>query len=243
MDRRMTFLILAILVFAPVAATLASDCSDGATEVRTSNQYVLYAQFTTNEDLGSWSFHSNCLYFIDGSANDAKMESYLKDSSVNITADDRDAIVARGTGTVVNVYDLSNYYYSDQTIYFNDSQKKAKLVLEPYNELSFFVKAGDTINLSINSAVDNMGDKVSAYYYLNYSTVYIDGPVEMSFKTSSIFKVELNLNGLYADVSYSVFGNSEPSGSATTYVVICSAITVLMLLVLVLASLKPRWSK
>ena len=47
----------------------------------------------------------------------------------------------------------------------------------------------------------------------------------------------------YFDVNYDAEGMSSPNGSATLYVVICAVITVLVLAILILASIRPKWSK
>lgn len=48
---------------------------------------------------------------------------------------------------------------------------------------------------------------------------------------------------VYFDVNYDAEGMSSPNGSATLYVVICAVITVLVLAILILASIRPKWSK
>ena len=44
-------------------------------------------------------------------------------------------------------------------------------------------------------------------------------------------------------VSYQASGYSEPNGSATAFIAICAIVTVLGLGLLILSSMKPKWSK
>ena len=50
-------------------------------------------------------------------------------------------------------------------------------------------------------------------------------------------------SAVYVEINYDVEGVSTPNGSATVYIAICAAITIIVFAVLVLASIKPKWSK
>ena len=50
-------------------------------------------------------------------------------------------------------------------------------------------------------------------------------------------------SAVYVDINYDVEGISTPNGSATVYITICAAITIIVFAILVLASIKPKWSK
>lgn len=245
MDNRVLTVVMAMLLILPCAALVTAYTSDADSSVRMSSEDIYYAQFDINfQPYDAWRSGS-CLYFIDGSDNDRMMEAYLKDQSVNVTSDDFSYIQEHGYDGIVNVYEMRTY--DNGYIYWSGYEMDSTKVLDRYGEITFFVKAGDQLNVNLISCVDNAGntrelcyiDSNYNYYYLNNQTptLTIDAgtSMEVSFTCTSTC--------LYVDVAYTASGYSTPNGSATAYIVICAIITVLVLAVLIYAGMKPKWSK
>lgn len=233
------------LMFVPITADPA-DADTGS--ARMSRAYVYHAQL---EIEGQFSgFYGSNLYFIEGSDNDRAMDAYLTDHSVSVTEDDRDTIPlesATSDSMTINVYALE-YGYTDDPIYINGYTSQTELVLEPYGELTFFAKAGDTFRFSTQVCRSNFGEDANLSYYNQMTGEYQysdrNGGIEVHCAGSTAFVFEApSAYDLYYDVTYTVTGASTPNGSATLYFAVCAVITVLVLAILVLAGLKPKWSK
>lgn len=256
MSARNLAVTIVMIMLAVCIAPLIADGSDGVSETRISQNYVIYAQFEKQSAPDEWYqewYDSNTLYFIDGSEADLLMKRYIDDPfSVRISGDQRESVDNAPAGTKINVYYLTSYYneyYSDYTIYYNNQEAKGNKVLDPYNEMMFFVKAGDTLRITINSITpvyptETQTSSPIAYIYTDRQYT-INPTLTLEFKTSSEISVQFDntYNTLYVDVDYTVSGVSTPNGSATVYIAICAVITVLVLALLVFAGIKPKWSK
>ncbi len=252
--RNLSVIVIAIMLTACVVP-MAIDESDGATHTRISQNYVIYAQFEKQEAYDEWYhewYNTDYLYFIDGSDLDNQMKRYIEDPlNVNIDDDQREAVENAPTGTKINVYALTSYYsdYSGYTIGYNDQSKEGTKLLDPFNDMTFFVKAGDTLRLTIDSmtpmyTTEMQTEPPRAYVYTDRH-YDIDPSLTLEFTKSSEISVQFENTycTLYVDVVYDVSGISTPNGSATVYIAICAAITVLVLALLVMAGRKPKWSK
>ena len=250
MDRKiLAVLVLAILTASGMVAVMADD-SDASTSERVSNNNVYRGEFTIPDwryyDEYYDPFYYNYLYFIEGSENDQTMERYLRDHNVDVTDDDRDRILeigrSGGSDQKVKVYEFTEYMSSG--IWWGGQESSAELVLEAYNPVSFFVKSGNTLEFTVISCVDNMGNDVRVYWQdENWTYHYADPTIEIDTHKSGEYEFGLEMNTLYCDIVYNVSGNSEPNGSSTIFIVVCAAITVFVFALLALAALKPKWSK
>lgn len=247
MSHKLTTMMI-IAVFCIVCTVpLASEESDGSTNIRVSEYYLVCASFTVEPDSG-FGFSDNYFIMRDGSSNDQLMDRYLanpKDMSIKITSDDRDDLYTLTAPTKFNVYMVnSNNVYND--IWFNGYQAEGTVVLEPYNteQLKFFVKAGDTFDIDMVST-NNYGDATSPRVIVT-STMeeYSVDKMPMTMAASTTVYVDPSPSyNLYCDVTYTASGYSAPNGSPALYVAVCAIITVAVLALLVLASIKPKWSK
>ena len=227
-----------------------ADDSDASTSERVSNNNVYRGEFTIPDwryyDEYYDPFYYNYLYFIEGSENDQTMERYLRDHNVDVTDDDRDRILeigrSGGSDQKVKVYEFTEYMSSG--IWWGGQESSAELVLEAYNPVSFFVKSGNTLEFTVISCVDNMGNDVRVYWQdENWTYHYADPTIEIDTHKSGEYEFGLEMNTLYCDIVYNVSGNSEPNGSSTIFIVVCAAITVFVFALLALAAIKPKWSK
>ena len=244
-----------VVMMAACVVPVVADELDAADSLRMSDKYVLYAQFE-KEAKDEWYYewyYDNTLYFIDGSPEDQEMKRYIEDPyGVSITDDQREAVEAAPAGTLINVYELSTYYYDFdvQTVNYNDQEIPGVKVMDPSGSMSFFVKAGDTITLTIHDIEQsyvgsNVMSEIEASVYVDYQTHTIDPTFSHQYDVSTEMSVDFNntYNAVYWEVSYDVSGISEPNGSATLYIAICAVITVLVLALLVYAGIKPKWAK
>ncbi len=242
MDRRSIMAVAAVALMAAVCLVPAmAEESDGANQTsRFSSVYIMHGTVTMSNGNVTYATDGSILYFIEGSENHMTMEAYLTDQSVDVTKDDSDSLRNLPSGTVVHIYLLRSYELI--SIYTLNTLVALTTVLDPY-PLTFFVKAGDTFSITVDSCVDNKGQNVTPYIYADYMNNYLSNGYTREYTVST--EVEVSLSGyiLYADISYDVSGASYPNGSAAAYVAVCAAITVIVLGLLVMASIKPKWSK
>lgn len=249
---RATTIAAAIAILSVCLAPMIVEESDAATTTRISENYLYHAQFI-KKDNGEWYedwYIDDYLYYIEGSEEDQQMDRYISDPlKYNIpSTDNREELNTRPAGTSVNVYAYNNYYYDGytMTISYNNQNQSAEKIMDPYGGISFFVTAGDTLEIRINSITPSNGDTIPrAYVVVDYYYNYIDPEFSHHYAISTEVDVgfENTYRTLYFDVSYDAGGMSSPNGSATLYVVICAVITILVLAILVFASIKPKWSK
>ena len=228
---------------------LAFDDSDADESLRMSDNYLYKATVVLEPGEDIWTMGS---YFVtkEGSPNDQLMDRYLQDptdTSISLSEDDQWELVNGyiTEPTTVNVYmSGGNYLYND---YFNGWGHVAKWnrVLERDNDdrVTFFIKAGDRFELDITIRNEN-GSVCEAYLYTNLgSEDIVNGHYSRVMESSTSVSVRTNTNGIYFDVWYDASGYSAPNGSPTVYAAVCILITVVILGVLVVAGLKPKWSK
>ena len=212
--------------------------------------YTTPAMMDESDASVSERFTENYLYYIDGSEKDKQMDLYISDPqrySIS-SSDDRELITSSPAGTLVNVYMCSNYYSEDytQTISYNEQEKNATKILDPYGGVSFFVRAGDTLEITVNSlTLSNGTNTPRAYISVDYDQVYLNPSFSHRYTTSTEVNMDFDYiySAVYVDINYDVEGISTPNGSATVYIAICAAITIIVFAILVLASIKPKWSK
>lgn len=251
-EKRIITVVATLLMLSICIAPMVIEDSDAANTERISENYLYHAQFV-KRDLGDWYeewYMDNYLYYIDGSEKNQQMERYISDPqrySISST-DDRERINNSPAGTIVNVYACDSYYSEGYrwSISYNDQTQIAEKVLDPYGGISFFVTAGDTLEITINSITVSNGDRTPrAYVMIDYQYNYINPGFTHHYTTSTEVDVgfESAYQAVYFDVNYDAEGMSSPNGSATLYVVICAVITVLVLAILILASIRPKWSK
>lgn len=239
---------VAIMMCVCIAPAMMEE-SDGATVIRSAGMDVYDGTFEKRSGEFLSSYY-NTFYFIEGSDNHKAMIAYIADpTNMNnkVTQDDSQTALwnAEWEGTV-HVYTwkyglregVNSVARSDYTEVTADLKK----TMDSYGKISFFVKAGDTVKISM-TATNNSGEDAKPYFSdSDYAKVSLS-TYEKQFKTSFNIVVHFDDGGLYSDVSYEVSGISQPNGSATAYFVFCAIVTVLVLAILAYAALKPKWSK
>ena len=246
MNLRTTLTVAAVALMISCCIPIVTDGSDAAEKQRTSNLYIYEGTFEKTTDA---PIYPSFLCFIDDSPDHEMMKRYLADpTNASVSIDDsadREKIMTSGWTGTVHVYRWYSYNYGDsyEDDVSNDGHIVLTKVLDPYGSLVFFVKAGDTIRISM-TATDYKGAKVIPFIYTTVGISYINPDLEYEClkPTEVVIKFQAD-SPLYIDVTYDVRGNSMPNGSATAYVSICAAITIMVLAIMIFASLKPRWSK
>lgn len=205
---------------------------------RASSMYVIRAvsTFAENEYPGYNEF-----VFIEGSENELAMRQYIEDGTGDIAIHGQyNACVKDDWGMLedgdeIVVYAFSTWY--GDSIDIGTNVHDTEVVKEPYG-VSFFLKVGDTLELdvvpspmtSFSLLEDGMNIRVP------------EGHITIEGTTSNTISVSNN-GGIYTDVYYKVSGNSEPSGSAMAYVVICIAVAAVAMGVMFLCNRPPKWAK
>ena len=248
-SKMMSLLIVAVLglTLIPVCAE-QSDADTNTVNMCSKNLCMATIQWDDKYMIPSLDRYG----FNAGSENEKKMLEYIETHENPVLRDDRNNLKGE-----VHIYVLDYYKTSYIGIFTKDFSERitleAKCVLDAYNN-SFFVKAGDRFSFHAISAIDMYGRDANAYIDdIDYRSVDVvtDTYVE-DVKKSKEIPVILYSNGggeeYYLEsycftVSYQASGYSEPNGSATVFIAICAIVTVLGLGLLILSSMKPKWSK
>lgn len=246
MTNKLTALAVVAVFCIVCAAPIVSEESDGTTSVRVSEDYLLYAPFIVEPGEG-FGYSSELIIMRDGSSNDQLMDRYLTnpdDMSIRITSDDRDDLYNLTGPTTFNVYKI--YPNNNSDIWFNGYYQEGTVVLDPYNtdQISFFVKAGDTFDIDVQ-VTSNTGEvKTPRIEMLSSMMTFELDALPITMNVSTTLHLDLGYDDdLYYDVSYNATGYSAPNGSPAVYFIVCAAITILVLAILVYAGIKPKWSK
>ncbi len=231
---------VAIMMAVCVVPAMCDD-SDGATTQRTSNYDVYEGKFWKESGSYISSYYYN-YYFKEDSDNHKAMKAYIADPlNNNVTADDDDSTMRSYSGWVY-VYATRNYDGTKDVQVAGNYSCDLHKVLDAYGKLTFFVKAGQTVKMSIKSISDE-GKDAKPYIYPTTGQEYLSPTFEKHFTASFNMLVYFENARLYADSTYEISGISEPNGSATVYFIFCAIVTVLVLAILAYAALKPKWSK
>ncbi len=247
-DKIVASIAVAVMISVCIAPVLAEG-SDGANVTRAADKNVYEGTFEKKSGTALYSYYGT-LYFIEGSDNHKAMEAYVADPTNQdnkVPQDDLQQIQWDGQwGGTVHVYSWksdvregkSAVGRADDTEIVIDMKK----AVDAYGKISFFVKAGDTVKISM-TATNNSGEDAKPYFTdPSYQHVSVSS-YENRFKASYNIVICFDNDGLYSDVSYEVSGISQPNGSATAYFIFCAVVTVLVLAILAYSALKPKWSK
>lgn len=242
MDRRSLAIMIVLAMSLPL---LLAPAGEADAEPRTDTMSHLYITHGTVEwKEGYTSYHTDTLYFNEGSANHSAMLQYLEDSRTSVTADDRDHL-----GGKVHLYEVNGSAYEEIRISVRSGPNvvvDAETVKEPFNN-TFLVKAGDTFTLNVLDARDMFGDSCRIYL----GNTLLDGTYietanttkEIGLRFDSGRSTEYQFMPLFCTIQYEASGHSEPNGSATSFVVLCAVVAVIGLGLLIIASMKPKWSR
>ena len=233
--------IIAVAIMMAVCVVPAMcDDYDGATTQRTSNYDIYEGKFW--KEPNTYLGYIYNYYFKEDSDNHKAMKAYIADPlNNNVTSDDNDSTMGSYSGWVY-VYVTRNYEGTNNVRVAYDYYCDLHKVLDAYGKLTFFVKAGQTVKMSIESISDE-GEDAKPYIYPTTGQEYLSTNFEKHFTASFNMLVYFDNAKLYADSTYEISGISEPNGSATAYFVFCAIVTVLVLAILAYAALKPKWSK
>ena len=244
MDRKM-MAIIAVLALSMTTIAIPMDDSDAETQTTyMSEYYIVHA--TTAWKTEYESSYSNVLYFNEGSENHKTMLKYIEDGKTPVLKDDRDNLSGNVHLYMMATWNLDTVIY----IYVKNAENVmlfGETVKEPYNN-SFFVKAGDTFRFHAYSVKDMFGNSGEAH--IGDTNVSEDTYVETA-KTSKEISIQfynswspsVKYHSLFFIVNYEVSGQSEPNGSATVFFALCAVVAVIGLGLLVVAAMKPKWSK
>ena len=230
-------------------APMMAEGSDGATAIRSAETAVYEGTFEKISGTYVNAFY-NSFYFLEGSDNHKAMMAYIADPTNRdnkvVQDDSQETLRNIGWGGTVHVYTWRQYLMEGvipvATTGETNINADLKKTMDSYGRISFFVKAGDTVKISM-TATNNYGEDAEPYFF-DTDYVKVDpSAYEGQFKASFNIVIHFDNGGLYSEVSYDVSGISQPGGSATTYFIFCAIVTVLVLAILAYAALKPKWSK
>lgn len=250
MDRKMLVIALIAVLGITVLVPIVSDDSSAMTEMkgRTSIAYISSAETTVP---ANYTISTNTLYMLHGSENQIAMEEYLRDpqNSAPVEDDDRDLVMKSEQGTPIDIYVISRNNYAESTWLGNNTIQLTPR-LAPY-VIDVDAEAGDVVKIKIVEAGGNFSD------YINVISFVKDGPNPSSsnYSVGGIYTTEMDDdeklymtvvwmrdNDIYVDVEYTI-SVSAPNGSATLFAAACIVISALAIIILVVATMKPKWAK
>ena len=244
MDRRI-MAIMAVLAIGITAFSIPLEDTDAEPISTTmSSEYIYHATLEWKGEYRAYSYGST-LYFNEGSSNHSAMLQYLKDHETVVYQDDRDKL----SGTV-HAYKTSSWFgdsYINITVQDSDNLLLiGEEVQRPYNN-TFFVKVGDTITISASKITNSFGESCPAYIDgVDISTETYVEKAKISKEVSITFDNVGSYNrvpALFNYITYEMTGNSEPNGSANVFIALCTVMAVIGLGLLIVAAMKPKWSK
>ncbi len=247
---------IAVMVLMCLAPTVSAEKVNEDTG-RVIGVYIYEAEFIIPSDLEEWqveNLRDDSFYMVKGSDNQRLMDRFLEDPySVDMAGDDRD-ILLENKGKTVYVYRLNSYIYSECSIYFPGcDSKEGEIVMEPRG-IEFVVKAGGEMRLTITD-IEYYNDIEQDLRFYPATMQYIDTVLGIGDTatvepgTTTVYLLGMNSynysNGetLYIDVTYEVTGNSEPDGSPILFAAICFIIAALMIVLVVIAAIRPKWAE
>lgn len=249
MNSRIVAIALIAVIGMTIVAPAVSEDSSAATEMegRISPFYISSAETVVPEQMQTVV---NTMYMLHGSENQLAMEAYLRDpqNSVSVKGDDRDIIAESEPGTKMDVYACSYNSYRESIWVSGNVELTPRLA--PY-DIDVDAEAGDIVKIRIVEAGGNSTG------YINIIRFVKDGPDPSSSNISiggtyitemmegeslSMTVAWMDSEDFYADVRYDI-SVSAPNGSATLFAAVCIAIAALVLILMIVAMLKPKWAK
>lgn len=248
MDRTVavTMAIAALMVICAVPLASEESDADTTTTLKLSEQYIYYGTFIMPEGEFNWTIGGQFM-FVDGSEEHSQMLAYLEDPLHNdAPSRDNSAEISHGmhAGELIHAY---SWQSSDNYPYINtyDGRMIGDIVLEPYGEnLDITVRPGDTFTITLLSTTSHRDLYINTVG--NQTEVSLGDTFSVDVNSLTTFNVGLGQyssnNDLYVIYTFSYDGGSEPNGSATVFAAICFMIAALVIALLVVASMRPKWS-
>lgn len=264
MNAKIAAIAMALVVTVCLIPAAADDSDADGTDTHRIGAYLFGGELTVPEDIGYYLepetlFNDDFIYLIEGSENYERMMEYIddvtdddpsNDRDVSITSDDRAMVTSHpGETMLVCCTDTIEWYRS---VYFADQSTEALLLAEPYGELTYTVKQGDTLSIGVDriDAVFGTPNPHIAYWPSEYGSyygkpIYAGQTEEIHTVSTTSYVIGLDDSSapLYIDVTLTVTGDSEPNGSATMFAAICFVIAALTIALLAYAAMKPKWAK
>lgn len=244
MDRRL-LAVMTVMMFGLTAFTISVGDTDAEPKTEnTSDYYISHGAIMWDPDYESST--SNRLFFNSGSENHKTMMKYIDDSETIVTKDDRENLSGE-----VHIYLMTTYQTTDVYVFVKSGGNvsvEGEIVKEPFNN-AFFVKAGDTFSIRAYSVKNMYGEACTASINGTdiagtYTEVAnISKEIKISFTDDNPVWMKHDYQSMFYVVDYEATGYSEPNGSATSFIAICAVMAVIGLGLLVIASIKPKWSK
>lgn len=239
MDRRIVVMGLVAILALTCALPLASEDSDAAvTERQVSSLYV--AKVTVERM--SYSISDSYIVLFEGTDNYAAMERYIEDPYHNDLAGDDRNLIEKKVGSTMYIYNYSSYIsYSNYngTYYYPDAEEVVRGV-----PMTFFVKEGNEFTFKL-LALDTYGEHYSSDLYVSYrgGSEYMDAGDDVKFTPKTNTIVNVYCNAIYCDITYEAEGFSTPNGSSTLFAVVCIFVSAVILAIMVIAGLRPKWGE
>ncbi|MDO5862454.1 MAG: hypothetical protein Q4Q58_06665 [Thermoplasmata archaeon] len=243
MNTRAIAIGLALVFAAAFLVPAVSDDSEAVETTRTSIFYVYEIEYTQTSTM---STSGMTFTFVEGSENHNKFLAYVNDPQNN-PFDGVDDNPKAGDDCRAYVFE----YVESDIVYFNGDYVTGKLVMSPYGDSMFSVVSGNTLTVTLTSAVNNYGNSRDCGLY-RYGAPYsqladLSLNKEVSVKVSStatyMIWCDQTYGAVYLDLTYTASGQTEPNGSATLFAAVCFVFTAIAVGLVAVASVKPRWAK
>ena len=242
MTRKVLILSVAIVVTICMAPLMSDDADGFVTERLINDLYVVEASYVVEE---KWNLHG--WLFVENSPNHQAMRAYIEDPyHADIPEyDDESTRSTWSNGTKLYIYDTSMPYYSyySNGEYTSPSLERTK-VLDGYR-MSFFVKGGEEFSLTVED-VETHGDsrdKVDVIAGLDYDSLGSGSTYTQTFGSNTVVTVQSYDDAIATDLTYEVTGYAQPNGSPVLYTIAVFVIAIVILSIIVMCGMHPRWSR
>lgn len=248
--RKMALIAVAIMGMVCFAPLIAEDSSAETVDTRISSMYVYEAKTTIRADEIPMERDYLTYYMIEGGSNWKAMTEYLKNpqNSPGVKGDDF-GVLKDNIGKIVHLYGMRNHG-DDEYLWFGNYSLPCTKVLDPYNIPAIDAKTNDIVTFMIISATSNEGQK-SKHFDLyrhgtdsDYEYLGVGNVAKYVWSEGDSYSIGTGWSNeqLYWDLEYDVEVDS-PNGSATTFAAVCIIISALTIITMVVAVMKPKWSK
>ena len=183
------------------------------------------------------------MVFLEGSPNHEIMQAYIEDpfhAEVPVD-DDSDIISSSDVGKTAYIYSTGIPYYYTYTDYTSRYFYPDFVQVLSEAPISFFVKEGDQFSISIiDMETYNSGSsQISISYGMDNERLNVGDDFKMEFGTNHV--INIMPTGIAVDLTYEASGYALPNGSSAVFIAAAVIIAVVILGILVMCGMHPRW--
>ena len=183
------------------------------------------------------------MVFLEGSPNHEIMRAYIEDpfhAKVPVE-DDSDIISSSDVGKTAYIYSTGIPYYYTYTDYTSRYFYPDYVQVLSEAPIAFFVKEGDQFSISIldMETYGSGSDMIFVNYGMDTESLRVGDDFKMEFGTNHV--INITPTGIAVDLTYDASGYALPNGSSAVFIVAAVVIAGVILGILVMCGMHPRW--